>query len=138
MPARRIDILQAACCVAAIDQQLDEPERDALIHLAEQAGIGHDSLAGILVRALEDEDFLAEQLRLLHDDPVGVIATLLGIAAADGQITIDERVLIRFFAGKLALSNAQFRDAIERADIDHLIGPLLDLSHPEAEFGQDD
>ncbi len=130
MPARRVDILRAACCVAAVDRKLHEPERDALLELAEKAGIGEDSLASILERALEDEDFLADQLRLLHDDPVGVIATLLTVASADGRITIDERVLIRFFAGKLGLSNVQFRDAIERANVDDLIEPLLSPDGP--------
>lgn len=115
MPARRVDILRAACCVASVDRTLDPREVQTLRALAAAARVGDASLDAILARALEDDDFLADQLRLLHTQPVAVIATLIEVAQADGSVTIDEHVLLRYFAGKLGLDEADFSRARQRA-----------------------
>ncbi len=126
MPARRIDILCAAACVAAVDRTMCDEEHRILEMLARAAGLSSESLDAIIERALHDEDYYAQQMRMLHDRPVEVVALLLVVARADGGVSLDERVLIRFFAGKLGMSESAFarsREIAERSDsIEDLFG----------------
>ncbi len=116
MPTRRLDILCAAVCVAAVDRAMCDREREILDVLARAAKLEKQSLDALINRALHDEDYYAEQLRMLHARPVEIIALLLTVARADGRVSLDERVLIRFFAGKLGMSESAFERSRALAD----------------------
>jgi len=119
-----MEILKAACCVAAVDRSLSPDERELLQALAEHASIADTALDAIIARALADRHFLEDQLRLLHEDPIEVIAILILVASADGKFSTDEHVLIRYFAGQLDLSDQDFerarRIALEQDQTDNV------------------
>jgi tellurite resistance protein len=111
-----VEVLRAACCIAGLDKQIDDNELKLLRKLAHRVGVGEVSLDAMIRRAREDQNFYQEQFRYLHADPQQAMTTLFGLAVADGQLTLEERVILRHFAERLELSEAQFEKLLAAAE----------------------
>ena len=108
MPMRRVEVLRAACCIAAIDGDVCEKEHPLLQRLAKEAGVGGASLEAMINRAREDQSFFEKQFDIFKTDPDETMKTLFRIAIADGVLTQGERVVLRHFAEKLGLPEDRF------------------------------
>jgi tellurite resistance protein len=116
MPMTDVEILRAACCLAAVDGDIDAGEQELIQQLADKAGVGRASMTAMLDRAKSDHTFFEEQFDLLSREPDRSILTMLKIAMADGQITTEERVVLHHFAQKLKIKDAKFNALLETAE----------------------
>lgn len=108
-----LELLRAACCIAGLDGEVGEEERAAIETLQERAGVGAASLAAMLDIARTDSEFYEEQFDMLLSDPEHAIKTLWKVAAVDGRVSTDERVILRYFGRKLGLEDARVEEIID-------------------------
>ncbi len=111
----QVEVLRAACCVAAADGQTTEAERDLLNKLAKQTGVGRASLEAMVSRACEDEGFCNEQFRVLKAEPKEAMSILLEVAMSDGVIDASEASILQVFADKLDVPTDVFELLLEKA-----------------------
>jgi tellurite resistance protein len=110
-----VAILRAACCVAGLDQRVDEREQRMLERLANQAGVGRTSLEAMIERATKEPNFYKEQFQLVTTDPDSTIKTLLCVAIADRDLTSDERVILQHFAEVLGMDAPRYEQLLKAA-----------------------
>lgn len=113
---RDLEILRAACCVAGLDGRVCDREHPLLERLAERAGVGKVSLAAMIELAEHDRHSYEEQFEIVKTDPERTIRVLLGVAAADNVLTVEERVIVAHFATKLGLSEQRFGELLAGAE----------------------
>lgn len=115
MPRSQVELLRAACCVAGLDREICDKERPLLEALAQEAGVGRASLNAMIERAEADQDFYREMFQILHADPERAMKAMFAVAVADGEITLEQRVILQHFADKLGVprerSDALLREA---------------------------
>lgn len=116
MSMTEVEVLRAACCIAGLDKQIDDRELELLQQLARRVGVGEVSLNAMIRRGREDQNFYQEQFEYLHADPRQTMTTLFGLAVADGQLTLEERVILRHFAGRLKLDESEFDKLLDAAE----------------------
>jgi len=111
-----VDMLRAACCIAGLDKEIHDKERAMLKKLAKEVGVGKVSLNAMIDRAANDSDFYQEQFRILKAEPEKTMRRLFAVAVSDGQVTMEERVILRFFADRLKVDEAQFEKFLAQAE----------------------
>ena len=116
LPLARVEILRAACCIAAIDNRVCARERSKLALLAEHAGVGTVSLNAMIARAESDPDFYQDQFSVLKTDPEATITALFTVACADGQIPSEQRIILRHFGDVLGLDEKRFNQILDAAE----------------------
>jgi len=116
MSMSQVEVLRAACCVAGLDSHINADERAFIDKLAVGAGVGPASLAAMLDRASEDQEFYQEQFGYLSADPDSAIKTLFLVAMADHELTVDERVILQHFADVLGMTQDRFDKILRSAE----------------------
>lgn len=111
-----VELLRAACCVAALDGETTPGERAIIDKLAERAGVGAASLKAMLDMARSKPDFYTQQFRVVREQPEACVEMMLRVAAADGTISQEERVIIAFWAERLGLSRDRFAELLRAAE----------------------
>jgi tellurite resistance protein len=111
----QVEVLRAACCLAASDGTIAEREMALLRKIAEQPGVGAASLNAMIERAKSDPGYFQKQFEVMKADPEPAMLTLFGVAICDGELSDDERVVLRYFADKLELSEARFEKLLASA-----------------------
>jgi len=111
-----VDMLRAACCIAGLDKEIHDKEHVMLKKLAKEVGVGEVSLNAMIDRAANDSDFYQEQFRILKAEPEKTMRRLFAVAVSDGQVTMEERVILRFFADRLKVDEAQFEKFLAQAE----------------------
>ena len=114
MSMSQVEVLRAACCVAGLDKQITDAEREWIDKLAEIAGVGEASLNAMLQRATEDHGFYQEQFRHLSAEADSSIKMLFLVAMADHDLSLNERVVLQHFADVLGMTQERF-DQIYRS-----------------------
>ncbi|MHC5114800.1 MAG: TerB family tellurite resistance protein [Planctomycetota bacterium] len=110
----QLEILRAACCVAGLDQTIDDRERQLAQVLAKRAGVGAVSLRAMLDQAREEPERFDEYLQFLRANKDDAMKTLFQVAVVDGQLRPEERVVLDFFAQRIGIEPSRF-DALLRA-----------------------
>lgn len=138
-----VEVLRAACCIAGIDGDVSQKQREALNAIARRVGVGEASLRAMLDRALADKAFYKEQFDYVQKDPEAVLVTLWKVAAIDGKVAAEEKALLLKFAEKLKVSESRLEELIDgikaalkggEAKASPLAGaPLSNQSKPLAE-----
>ena len=105
---RRVEILRAACCVAGIDQAIDEKEREVLLRLAQEAGVGSASLDAMIDRAMTHTDFYEEQFRVVQANPKETMQLLFRLAIIDQVLGKTETAVLARLAERLDVSSERF------------------------------
>lgn len=113
MSMSKTEVLRAACCVAGLDGKVCERERVMLERLAEHAGAGKASLNAMIQRAESDPNFYEEMFHSLADDAEWSIRVLLCLAAADEDVSMEQRVVMGIFAKRLGLDEAHYDKLVE-------------------------
>ncbi len=111
-----LEILKAACCVAGLDGEISEREKQALKVLVKRAGVGQASFDAMMDVAIEDDDYFKKQLDLLMGDVDQTNKMLFQIAVADGQLGTNERIVLNYFADKLEMSPERFDQILAAAE----------------------
>jgi len=109
----QVEILRAACCVAAADGEISEREQETLQEMATQLGVGAASLKAMQDLALNDQHFRDNQLKMLHKDPADAFATLYKIARLEREVPDAERKMLIHFGQRLGLENEQMNEIIK-------------------------
>ena len=115
MEMQQVEVLRAACCLAASDGKIAEREMVLLRKLAEQPGVGSASLNAMIERAKTEPGYFQKQFELLKADAESSMLTLFGVAISDGELSDDQRVMLHYFADKLGLSEARFEKLLSSA-----------------------
>ena len=108
-PAQRVEILRACCCIAGADGEATGAEREHLVQLADNLGVGDASLNAMIDRAEKDPDFYQQQFRILKDDPLECMDTMLKVLTANGSIKDSELTVLKGLAGILGISDEDFQ-----------------------------
>ncbi len=111
-----LEILKAACCVAGLDGEISEREKQALKILVGRAGVGQASFEAMMDVSIEDDDYFKKQLDLLMGDVDQTIKMLFQIAVADGQLGTNERIVLNYFADKLEMPPERFDQILAAAE----------------------
>ena len=112
----QVDVLRAACCVAAADGEVTVAEANVIERIAKKAGVGGASREAMLEMALTSPKFLESQFRFLMRDSERAMKVLLIVAAADGVIAESERLLVTEFANRLEIDEERFRVLLRAAE----------------------
>jgi tellurite resistance protein len=102
-----LEILRAACCVAGRDGGVSDREAPLIRELADRAGVGNVSLRAMIERAEQDPEFSRELFEILKTEPHRTIRILAAVAAADGTVTAEQRVLVGRFAERLGMTDEE-------------------------------
>ena len=94
--------------MAGSDGYVDETERIWLEKLAAKIGVGRRSLDKLIEQAESDPGFYKAQLNTIQADPLTTIRAMFGIAAADGILYDDERLVVQHFAAKLGVKQGDY------------------------------
>ncbi len=100
-PEQRVDLLRAACCVAGIDGETSPKEQMLIDKLASNVGCGTASVTAMVARSKEDPQFYQDQFKVLKEDPQQVMAVLLEVAMADGELQESEKEVLVGLANNL-------------------------------------
>jgi tellurite resistance protein len=109
----QVEILRAACCVAAADGEISERERENLTEMANHIGVGTASLKAMMDLALGDKKFHEAQLKMLHKDPREAFATLYRVARLEREVPQDEREVLIQFGRRLGLESDDMNEVIQ-------------------------
>jgi len=109
-----VQVLRAACCIAAADGEVDEREMHFLQHLREKAGVGAKSFEAMIEMARSDPRFYEQQFDIILRDKEETIRTLFEVAAADGDVSANERTVLQYFAQKIGLPDDEYDRIVER------------------------
>jgi tellurite resistance protein len=112
MPIQDVEILRAACCIAAMDGEICSLELKVLAKLRERAGVGQVSFDQMIKAATNDPAYYERQFRYASGEPTRTIELLFEIARVDGSVSLEEKVMIRHFAQKLGLDESAY-EALE-------------------------
>ena len=112
----QVDVLRAACCVAAADGEVNDTEAQLLERIARKAGVGEASRKAMLEMALTSPKFLESQFRFLMRDSERAIKVLLIVAKADGDISESEKLMITEFANRLEVDEDRFHALLRSAE----------------------
>ncbi len=112
---KQVETLRAACCVAGLDREVDEKERQLLDKLADRVGVGRASLEAMIGRAERDQDFQKEQFEIVQSDPERTVKVLLMVAMADGEITDEEKQVIADMSARLGMDASRFEQLLQAA-----------------------
>jgi tellurite resistance protein len=112
----KVEVLRAACCVAAADRNMSDRELAQLKRIADHVGVGSVSLDAMIERANRDPDFYHEMFRILQTDADNTLKVLFAVACADHQITDEERMMLYHFAKTLEMSDERFNQLLAAAD----------------------
>jgi len=112
----KVEVLRAACCLAAIDGEIDQKEQALIEQLADKAGVGKASLEAIVNRAKSDDCFFQEQLEVLMGQPQQTMMVMFNVAMADGAITSEARIVLHHFAQKLKIDDSAFDSLLSSAE----------------------
>ncbi len=116
MSMTQVEVLRAACCIAGLDGRVCDAEHPLIKRLAEGAGVGAASLNAMITRAERDRNFYEEQFDLLKGEPEETMKTLFRVAVADGDVTQEERIVLRHFAKALGLNEKRFDELLSAAE----------------------
>lgn len=117
MSINEVEILRAACCIAALDRAVCEKEHAVLDALRKRIGVGRVSFEAMLDRARHDRDYYQEQFQIAMVDPDLAMRTLFQVAVANHRITLEERVILQHFAEeKLGMARDRFERLLEAAE----------------------
>lgn len=98
-----LEILRAACCIAAQDGCISVDERPIIERLAKKAGVGAASLNAMIEQAEADPDFNREQFKIIRTDPVPTLRALAAVAVADGAASGAQQQILASFATRLGV-----------------------------------
>jgi len=107
-PIQRVELLRAACCVAAADGEVSEHEFALLRQLASEVGVGKASFQAMVDRALRDPEFSRSQFVFFNENRGDCIAALMQIAVSNGRISEDEENVLRILAANLQVPQDVF------------------------------
>jgi len=113
---KSVEVLRAACCVAGLDKQITDRERAYLLQIAAHAGVGQVSLNAMIDRAVRDPAFFQEQFRIIRADSEQTMRVLFGVACADHELTMDERIVLHHFAQVLGMDDKRFNELLVAAE----------------------
>ena len=111
----QVEVLRAACCIAAADGEVSKAEVELIHRLARTTGVGKASREAMIDQALNNPAFLESQFRFLMHDPDRAMKILLFIAAADGEMDKEEEVVLRDFAQRIHLDETRLQQLLKRA-----------------------
>ncbi len=109
-----VEVLRAACCVAGADKVIDPKELEFLQSLADKVGVGMASLNAMIEMATCDDNFCAQQFRILTVDPHEAMEVLIRMGDADGKLNKDEASVLQVFAKRLGLNGEDCKKIIEK------------------------
>jgi len=112
----RVEVLRAACCLAAADQEITDDERARLHRMADRIGVGGASLRAMMDRAVEDPQFFKKQFDFLKGDRENAMKQLFLMAITDEKLGEGEMTMLRHFAEKLDISEDRFRQFVAAAE----------------------
>ena len=111
---RRVENHRAACCVAGVAQAIDEQERQVLLWLAAEAGVGSASLDALIERAMTHADFYEEQFGVAQADPKETMQLLFQLAIIDQVLGKKESAVLARLAERLNVPSEQFDRWLEQ------------------------
>jgi hypothetical protein len=115
MAMQELELLRAACCIAGVDGEINEPEKAVLGALAKRVGVGAASLRAMMELATTDAKFRDDQIGLVHSDPRRSFETLYRMARVDPDVGEAQRSLLTRFGRRLGLSVEEMNEVITRA-----------------------
>ena len=101
MSMSKVDVLRAACCIAGIDEHIDDHELRMLRKLAEHVGVGNASLDAMMHRARTETD--------AYEDEV-IVALVAGDTGG------AERLRLQHFAALLGMTDERFDQLVRAAE----------------------
>lgn len=107
-----VEILTAACCIAASDGEITEDESRILRRFQNRVGVGDACFEAMLDRARKDPEYRREQMTNFHADPERAVGVLIEVALADGAIGPRERLLIESVARRLNVPSGHVDELI--------------------------
>ena len=113
-PIEEVEILRACCCVAGADGKCTDNERVILQRLADNVGVGKASFDAILERGMTDPEFHKKQFQILKSQPEFTMETLLSVAIADDQVTVNEATILKNLAENLEIAPEKFDEIAQR------------------------
>lgn len=114
-PIQKVELLRAACCVAAADGEISDDEIRLLERLAAEVGVGKASFEAMMARALRDPDFCNTQFTIFNDHRADCMAALVEIAISNGIISAEEVSVLETLAKNLKVPSDVFSEVIQEA-----------------------
>ncbi len=112
-PTQQVELVRAACCIAAADGETSDDELALLKGIAHQfGGVGRASLEAMIDRAERDPEFHRKQFDILRAQPLRCLDVLLSITAANGEIKESEFDVLKKLATKLGVEDDEFRQKV--------------------------
>ena len=108
----QVEILRAACCIAAADGEISDAERGFIERLATKAGVGRASREAMIEQGLTSPKFVESQFRFLLSNADRAIKVLMIVASADGAIGEAEEALVRNFAARLSIDEGRLEQLL--------------------------
>lgn len=108
----QVEILRAACCIAAADGEISEAERGLIERMAIKAGVGRASREAMIEQGLTSPKFIESQFRFLLSNPDRAMKVLMIMASADGAIGEAEESLVRNFAARLSIDEGRLEQLL--------------------------
>ena len=108
----QVEILRAACCIAAADGEISDAERGFIERLATKAGVGRASREAMIEQGLTSPRFIESQFRFLLSNADRAIKVLMIVASADGAIGEAEESLVRNFAARLSIDEGRLEQLL--------------------------
>ena len=108
----QVEILRAACCIAAADGEISDAERGFIERLAVKAGVGRASREAMIEQGLTSPKFIESQFRFLLSNADRAIKVLMIVASADGAIGEAEETLVRNFAARLSIDEGRLEQLL--------------------------
>lgn len=115
MAFRIEEVLRAAAAMAGADGEVVELELDVLRRLASRAGMGEAALDRLIHEAKHDDEYFQTEIETVLRNPERAIVLLWRLACVDGRVSLDEQVVLHYFAGKLGVTEARVRVIVSEA-----------------------
>lgn len=110
---KRKELMRSALLVALADKNVTAEEKAALRAVQKELGLSDDVLGG-LVAELRNSQEVGQAVRMTSEEAFGALESMIGVCAADGNVTIEEIRLLERIAARFGITGTEWQAVLER------------------------
>jgi uncharacterized tellurite resistance protein B-like protein len=112
---KRKELMRLALTVALADSTVTAEEKVALRAVQKQLNVTDEALAEMVAKVRETREVGDQPIRLTPEQALGALEAMIGVCAADGNVTIEEVKRMERIASRFGVVGTEWQEVLGRA-----------------------
>jgi tellurite resistance protein len=110
---KRKDLMRSALLIALADKSVTAEEKEALRSVQKELALDDDMVRELVAEVRKNQE-PGERLRMTSEEAVGALESMIGVCAADGNVTVEEIRLLERIAARFGITGTEWQAVLER------------------------